>query len=152
LTQPFQLVEVNKIPDEKLKQEVWLGIMELCMKHVFARDILPYLRDMLSLLKTVGQQQAQHYVEATLTYLFNVSNVRSREDFLEVIEHQLTPEVNMASPAQILKAEGRKEGKTEAKQDIARKLWKQQGMALEDISQITDLSMTDLEKLLVASS
>jgi recombination-promoting nuclease RpnB len=149
LTQPFQLVEVNKIPDEKLKQEVWLGIMELCMKHVFARDILPYLQDMLSLIKRAEHQQGQHYVEAALTYLLTTSNSSNQEQFLRAIHNQVSQEIEaiMGTIAQQIEAKGWRKGQNETKQDIASKLW-QQGMPLEVISKVTDLAVVDLQKLL----
>lgn len=63
----------------------------------------------------------------------------------------------MASPAQLFKAaglkeglnQGRVEGQREAKYDIARRLW-QQGMELEVISKVTELPVSNLEELLAA--
>jgi predicted transposase/invertase (TIGR01784 family) len=38
---PFTLIDLNKIEDEELKQRSWAGVMELTLKHIFARDMLP---------------------------------------------------------------------------------------------------------------
>jgi hypothetical protein len=38
---PFTLIDLNKIEDEELKQRSWAGVMELTLKYIFARDMLP---------------------------------------------------------------------------------------------------------------
>lgn len=42
---PFQLIDLGQIDDETLKQHAWSGVMEFVLKHIFARDMLPYLND-----------------------------------------------------------------------------------------------------------
>ena len=39
---PFQLIDLGDIADETLKQQAWSGIMTFALKHIFARDVLPY--------------------------------------------------------------------------------------------------------------
>lgn len=58
--QPFQLIDVCQIPDETLRENVWSGIMQLCMKHSLARDIHYFFENVVSLF-----QQAQRYNGST---------------------------------------------------------------------------------------
>lgn len=39
------LLDLNKIDDAELKRKTWAGVMELAMKHIFAKDMLPYLKE-----------------------------------------------------------------------------------------------------------
>lgn len=49
--QPFQLIELNEIPDNILRQHTWSGILSLTMKHIYDRDVLPILKDMMTALQ-----------------------------------------------------------------------------------------------------
>lgn len=154
--QPFQLIDISQISDDMLKQDAWRGIMELCMKHIFARDILPFLENMVNLLQEAEQAGGRSYVQAALTYLLTTSEVSNSEAFLKTIQTSLSSETgaNIMTIAQQLKAEGRMEGETlgiqkgqfEAKKSIARKLL-QQGLSIETICQITELSFTEIQAL-----
>ena len=145
---PFQLVDVSQIPDEALKQDVWRGVMELCMKHVFERDILPFLHNVISLLQQAEQKGGAGYVQAALTYLFTTGEVTSSEAFLETVQAHLTPETgaSIMTIAQQIEAKGEAKGRTEghlageteAKKTIAYKLLKQ-GIPLETVGELTEL-------------
>jgi len=75
LLEPFTLVDVTQIPDEKLKQLQWAGIMEFTQKHIFARDFMPFLRELIPLLKRLHEAGAQDYLLSTLTYLFQAEPI-----------------------------------------------------------------------------
>ena len=47
---PFILIDLNKIEDKVLKQKTWAGVMELTLKHIFAKDMLPYIKEIIELL------------------------------------------------------------------------------------------------------
>lgn len=54
---PFQLIDLNQIADETLKQSTWSGIMEFILKHIFERDMLPFLRNIAPLLKAAVERR-----------------------------------------------------------------------------------------------
>ena len=161
--QPFELVQVNQIPDEHLKQRVWLGILELSMKHIFKRDILLYIKNMLPLFKQAEDLNGSGYVQTALTYLAKTGEVKDPKEFLEVIQAGLSPDKrgNMATIAQYLEAKGREEGMQQgmekgiekgeirATKAIARKLLRD-GLSLEAVSRATDLSIEELNALIRA--
>jgi hypothetical protein len=39
LFRPLHLVDVGRISDEELRQNTWLSVLELTMKHVYDTDI-----------------------------------------------------------------------------------------------------------------
>ncbi len=160
LFKPFQLIDISQISDEKLKQNLWCGIMELCMKHVYERDILPFLQDVLILLQQAEELDGADYVRTALTYLLVASEFQDKEKFIKTIEIGLSPETGDAimTMAQQFEAKGRIEGfakgraeglavgEIETKKNIARKLL-QQGHPIELICQLTDLAQNEIEEL-----
>jgi hypothetical protein len=53
---PFTLVDLTQIDDEQIKQKPWAGVMEFTLKHIFARDLLPYIMDIVRLLQELDHQ------------------------------------------------------------------------------------------------
>ena len=164
--QPFELIEINKIPDEEMKQRVWLGILELSTKHIFARDILPCLNDMLSLLQKAEDLKGAGYVQTALTYLFTTGVVKDEQLFLETIQTGLSPETRgvIMTIAEQFEARGMEKGIQQgiqrgeqqgiekgdigARRTIAKKSLRE-GLPLEAVSRITDLSIEDLKLLMI---
>ena len=58
----FQLLDLGQIDDEAIKQHAWSGIMEFALKHIFARDIMPHLRDIAEIMKRVDQSGGSDYI------------------------------------------------------------------------------------------
>lgn len=157
LYQPAQLIDVQQIPDEALKQQTWAGVMQLCMKYAHTRDALVLLREhMLHLLQALERTGGSLYVQSVLTYLLNVGDVSNSKAFLATIQHTLSPETGAAimTIAQQIEAKGieqgitlgREEGQLEAKEAIAKKML-QEGLALALVSQITGLSLEAIKEL-----
>lgn len=42
---PYQLIDLSKIPDEELKNYLWSGIIMKTMKHIFDNNFLPFLKN-----------------------------------------------------------------------------------------------------------
>ena len=66
---PFQLIDLGQIEDKELKKHAWAGVMEFALKHIFARDIMPYLRDIAELLHNIDQSGGRDYVAIVLQYV-----------------------------------------------------------------------------------
>ncbi len=90
---PFQLIDLGQIEDEELKKHAWAGVMEFALKHIFARDILPYLRDMAGLLHHIDQTGGRDYIAIVLQYILERGELRDKQAFFELINHQISPEV-----------------------------------------------------------
>jgi recombination-promoting nuclease RpnB len=158
--QPLHLIDVSCIPNAQLNQNAWLSVLLLCTKYIFASDILPYLPEILQPLRVVEQAGDYSYVKAALIYLVNAGEVSNQQAFVEIILKGLSTETgeNMMTIAQQFKEQGRVEGeaigiergiekgKTEAKKIIAMRILNK-GLSLATISQITDLSIEELQTL-----
>ncbi len=110
--QPFQLIELNQIPDEDLRRSLWVGVMDLAMKHIFDRDILPALRSFMDLLKVLMNQHAgDDYVTSLLYYMYERGD-SDENQFQELIARELPKETGAKTMtlAQFQRQEGFKEG------------------------------------------
>lgn len=144
--QPFELIQINQIPDEEMKKKVWLGILELSMKHIFARDVLPCLNDMLSLLQKAEDLEGAGYVQTALTYLFTTGVVKDEQLFLETIQMGLSPETRGV----IMTIEQQVEARADirARKTMAKKLLRE-GLPFDTVSRVTDLSLEELKLLMI---
>ncbi len=175
LLQPFTLVDVTQIPDEKLKQLQWAGIMEFTQKHIFARDFMPFLRELIPLLKRLHEAGAQDYLLSTLTYLFQ-ADIENPAEIATIIGNEVSRSLGeeIMSLAEKLqqsgfqkgiaegkiegkiegemiglqkgRAEGRSEGEIHAQRQIARNMLAQQADPLF-VSKVTGLSLEEIQAL-----
>ena len=42
--QPFKLIDVTVVPDEELKKNIIMAPLQLIMKHIREKDVLPYFK------------------------------------------------------------------------------------------------------------
>ena len=114
---PFDLIDLNTIDDETMKQKTWSGIMEFVMKHIFARDMLPFLRDILPLFKIVDQKQGRDFLGLVLQYALERAELSDESAFYELINTHISDEVGerVMTLAEKLVYRGKLEGKLEEK-------------------------------------
>lgn len=151
LFQPFQLIDLTQIPDETLKQETWLSILEIFMKHAFARDIMPHLTGLLEALQAVEQEGGRNYIEAAFVYLFSTSKASDPQAFINAVKDHLSLETEkrIMTLAQQFEARGEARGMKrllEKQRAIALKLI-EQGMSAEQAACITELPLATIKEL-----
>lgn len=143
--QPFHLIDVGTIPDEELRKRQWAGLMEFAMKHVFARDVLPLIREMMPQLKRIDKLGENSYIMRIFDYLMTVGDIHDSETFIEVVTQNLSPQLGaeIMTFAERLRQEGIEKGiKT-----IALKLLQKENMPLSAIAELTGLTLEQLNAL-----
>ncbi|MHB1947494.1 MAG: Rpn family recombination-promoting nuclease/putative transposase [Gammaproteobacteria bacterium] len=134
--QPFHLIDLGKIEDEILKKHTWAGVVELALKHIFARDMLPYLQDMAELMHRINLAGGENVVEVVLEYILDIGEINNKNVFFQLVSKQISPRIgrkvmNLKEQFRIEGLqegrrkglqEGRQEGRQEEKFEIARKL------------------------------
>lgn len=156
---PFHLVDLAQIDDAHLKQQAWAGAMQFVLKHIFKRDILPYLADIMALLQHLTQTDGKKFVEIVLEYVLIRGEISNKTDFFTLVETHLPSNMGdkIMSLADQLKAEGRLEGKQEGKLEgrleekleVAKRLLKE-NVELPFIAKITGLPLAQLKELQIA--
>ena len=86
---PFQLVDTHAISDETLRKQHWFGTMAFFMKHVFARDFLPYLKEALSILHQLEQSEGSNFVVTLLNYVVTTAEINV-ETLIETVKEGLS--------------------------------------------------------------
>jgi recombination-promoting nuclease RpnB len=156
--QPFQLIELNQIPDEKLRRSLWAGVMGLAMKHIFDRDILPALRSFMDLLKVLKNQHAgDDYVVSLLYYLYERGDISDENQFQELIARELPKDIGAKTMtlAQLHRQEGIQLGVQQGVQlgeqskgrVIARNLLRE-GLPPVFVAKTTDVEMSVIQEII----
>lgn len=141
---PFMLIDLNKIEDAVLKKHAWAGVMELTLKHIFARDMLPHICDIIELLKHIEQSNGNNFAEIVLIYILDRGELGNKEAFVDLVKTKLAPEVGekIMTIAEQFKAEGIEKNKLE----IAERLL-QENQSVDFIAKITKLSLAKIKEL-----
>jgi predicted transposase/invertase (TIGR01784 family) len=115
---PFSLIDLNQIEDAELKKRAWLGIMELTLKHIFAKDIQPYLADIAGLMKLIGEE-GRVFTEAALIYILDRGEIQNKEAFFRVINTTLSTETGekIMTIAEQLRMEAMEKGLEQGRQE-----------------------------------
>jgi len=157
---PFQLIDLGQIDDEELKQHAWVGVTEFVLKHIFARDVLPYLQDIAELLRRIAHSGGRDYVSIVLQYALERGELRDKQAFFELINTQISPEVGdkiitlaeqlidegMTKGLQEGLQKGLQEGHQKGKLEVAQRLLSE-GIELTFVAKMTGLSLESLEVL-----
>jgi hypothetical protein len=143
---PFKLVDLSLIADETLRERTWLGAMELTLKYIFAKDILPYLRDIVLLLHQLEQAGAENFTEVVLRYILDRAEISNKDVFVTIVKQGLSPEVGekIMTIAEQFKAEGVDEGFQKAIKAVS---WLQGGADINMITNETGFSANQIELL-----
>lgn len=109
---PFNLIDLNHIEDTVLKEKAWSGVMELTLKYILARDMQPYLKDIIDLLKQVERSDGKEFAKIVLTYILDRGELGNKDIFLNSVETELSSELGetIMTIAEQLKAEGIEKG------------------------------------------
>ena len=140
---PFILVDLNLIDDAVLKKNTWLGVMELTLKHIFTRDMMPYIRDIIELLKRLEKTNGKNFVEIVLTYILDRGEM-NKDEFLGLVKAELSPEVGekFMTVAEQLKAQGKAEGAHKVALNLLAKNY-----AIELVAEVTELNLDEVRLL-----
>lgn len=170
LLQPFHLVDLNEISDEKLKELNWMGIMAFAQKHIFDADFMPYLKELGLLLKRLESVGATEYIITTITYLFN-AGFEDKQPMVKLLSEHLSDRIGgqVITLAERLekkgfekgilegKSEGKAEGKAEGKiegQALAQKMIARnlltQGIEVSFVAKVTGLPLEIVKTLEIA--
>lgn len=175
LWRPYQLIDLSKIPDEKLKEFLRYGVVARTMKHIYEKDFLPVMRELIEDLRYIEGLGDMDYIYRLLSYIIEAGEL-NRQEFIETVKNGLTQikEENVMTLAEQFRQEGREEGyqkgaalaeqckqeglqegiqegEQKALRNIAVKLFSQ-GMTIPQVATITGLSAWEVEQLKSESS
>lgn len=98
---------MNEIPNEKLKKDLWFGVMARMMKNIYNSDILPFFKILINDLKSIEKFGDLDYIYTIISYVFEARKPEDREDFVNMLTTNLTiNEVGIMTIADQYRAEG----------------------------------------------
>ena|SRR5690242_15722760 len=92
----------------QLRRNTWALVMELTVKHIFAKDMLPYLQEIILLIKHLQQSDGKILAETVLTYILDRGELSNQNTFFNLVKTNLASDVGekIMTIAEQLKAEG----------------------------------------------
>lgn len=120
MTNPCQIIDVKKIPDEVLLKHPWAGAMELMFKYANDEHFYKKFQNLITpTLKWLNQNGGTRLIDTVLFYFGNCANVDNRDEFVEYVKHQITDDKgnNMVSMFESCRREGWQEGILEGRQE-----------------------------------
>lgn len=148
LYKPYQLVDLQKIPDEEFRAQLWFGVMARMMKYIHDKDVLPHFKAVMSKLKDIEIQGDSDYTYKIISYLFEAGEVIDQEEFVDTLKKGLTvDEEKIMTLAETYRAEGRAEGELAAIRKVALHML-DQGMSKSKVASLTKMSEQTLIGLL----
>lgn len=172
LWKPFQLIDLNKIPDSKLQQSLLYGVVARILKHAHEKNAIAFLKSLMQDLRSIADLEGINYIYATLSYIIEAYDI-SRNDFTEIIRTELpfVSEEKIMTIAEQFRQEGlqrglqegklaglqeglqrgKQEGLHEALKNVTLSLLGQ-GMSTIQITAITGLSASEIENLKARAS
>jgi hypothetical protein len=92
LFDPFQIVDTHDISDEALRERRWSGIMEFMFKHVYAREIWPFVQPLIEMLKKLEKEsRADNLVHTLLKYwLIAAETSKGPKAFIEAVQEGIS--------------------------------------------------------------
>jgi predicted transposase/invertase (TIGR01784 family) len=141
----FELVDLSQIADKELRRKAWLGMMELSLKHVDERDLLPFIRGVVTLLQEIEQAGGIDYIKTIFHYLFTSGEISDTEALVEVLHQNLSPalESTVMTIAQQFEQKGMEKGRRE----VAIQLIKEKLLPDEQIARVAHLSLETIQAL-----
>lgn len=164
LLTPFQLIDISQISDRELKKHPWAGLFEFMMKHIYVRDILPYVVQSFDLIRPLERADAEDYILATINYVMNTAEIEDKQLFIEKLEQNLPPTLGdkAMTMAEWLKNKGMQEGlekgilqglekglekgREEERQLLAKRMI-DNGATTNFIAQVTGLTLNQIKQL-----
>lgn len=147
----FQLIDLNKIPDEHIRKHTWCGLLELFLKHARTGDIKKLIDKALQYFQPLLQhEESGEYLAVMVYYASNWSHEKPTA-LLKYIENKLPKEagekMKRKNPfAQYFEEIGEERGARTEKLHVARKMLNS-GCNPIFIREITSLSLQEIQEL-----
>ncbi len=110
----LHIVDMHDITDETLREHNWAGILEFVCKHIFKRDIAPYLPQLINMCKALqDEKDTGNYITLLVKYILMVANnMQEPIKFVKTLHNELKEPIKGAimTIADQLREEGMKSG------------------------------------------
>lgn len=89
---PIPLIDLHDIEDEDLRESQRAGIMQFCMKHVYAKEILNYIQHILESAKFIWHNGERDLSMIVLKYILSQARTADPACLVKVLKADLKEE------------------------------------------------------------
>ena len=161
LFKPHQLLDFNKIDDNKIKQYIYHGVIIKTMQRIHDHDIISALeKEIIPILQPLINLLGKNYVNTVVHYVIEAGEISNEEKLIEIINHGLSKNFGEEAMtfANRLRQEGEQvgiekgmqkgmqQGKYQASVSFVKYLLSE-GKNIREIEQITGLSSSEIGKI-----
>jgi predicted transposase/invertase (TIGR01784 family) len=145
---PFQLLDLNQIDDDVIRQDTWSGIIKFVLKHIFDSDMLPVFLSVIPILKFLIENDGHDVCGIVLQYAIESGEFSDVEAFFDLINKNVSHEVgeSIMSLADKLRHEGKLEGELNKEREIAKRML-DEGAEPAFVAKVTGLSLDKIKVL-----
>lgn len=140
LTNPFKLVDLHTIPDEKIREHTWCGLVEFMLKNVRHRNAL-------SLIQEARQwfvlENARNYLLSVLTYVIDQGNYSDLDELFRELAAKLPK--TLGEEAMTIGEQLRQQGRQQERILVQGELFENLLKSLGDEEKAAKLAMVSLE-------
>lgn len=150
LNEPFQLVDLNIVKDEQLREHIWASVLELAMKanlKQYRNDLELLAKKLVKLFKVIELEEGGYdLIEEVICYTGDVADIHNDnpDEYLEMISQELSESKEGELMTLIERFE--KRGIKKEKQSIILNMLEEK-YTLEDISKVTKSSIEEIKKI-----
>lgn len=157
LFEPFSLLDITAMSDETLIEHGYAAVMELLVKHICQREIIPVIQRIkgLPLFAQIFDIGAGEYRRIVLKYITDKGETENKG---QVIELLTDPSIDVGDDimtiAEQWKQEGVQQGMQQGEHHAVEKVAKRllaKGLDCDDIAEITELSKDEIKALEAAN-
>lgn len=156
LMNPYHLIDLTQVSEEELKRYLWFGMMARTLKHIHDPNILPFFMSILDDLRELETHGEESYIYSMITYIVGVGETLCQADLLQAIRKlESIDEEKLMTLAEYLKPEvfkrgiekGIEKGRRQERIEMVKTMLLK-GIDLETVANVTELSKTEIQKLL----
>ena len=82
-TSPYHLIDLTQVSDEELKQYIFFGTMALTLKHIHDKNIIPFFKSIVEVLKELEKHDEIGYIYTVITYMAATGKVPDTNEFFD---------------------------------------------------------------------
>ncbi|MBX9705347.1 MAG: Rpn family recombination-promoting nuclease/putative transposase [Gammaproteobacteria bacterium] len=148
--EPFKLLDITAMSDETLTEHGYAAVMELLVKHIRQREIIPVIQRIreLPLFAQIFDIGAGEYRKIVLRYITDKGETENKG---QVIELLTDPSIDAGDEIMTIAEQWKQEGKQENAEAIAKRLLAMRVLSSEKIAEATGLSAGEVEVLEAAN-
>lgn len=91
--QPYQLIDVQRLTDATLRQNLWSGLIAFVLKYRETRDLANYLKILLPWLEEVTFYEGKDFARIVLHYVIGGIEANDEKLFIQKVEEYLSSEL-----------------------------------------------------------